>query len=185
MKVQDPHAPCAAVEYDEAHKSYALLLSFVPFIEAAKINTEIIILVDRSGSMGGEPILQARKTLTAMLAAMPQDVYFNIVGFGSSFQLLFPKSMVRSDANMETALRSIETLEANLGGCFLWHKTMKSKTQWSFPLPCSFFFKKCSFQSFQALFFERGFSTILQEPSSWILSVQFLRRPHSPIALAS
>jgi len=129
------------VEYDEAHKSHALLLSFVPFIEAAKINTEMIILVDRSGSMGGEPILQARKTLTAMLAAMPQDVYFNIVGFGSNFEMLFPTSVVRSNDNMETALRSIETLEANLGGSLMQksRKATKGKTSGVFHYPCSFF----------------------------------------------
>ena len=54
--------------------------------------TELIFLVDRSGSMAGKSIEQAKKALTLFLRSMPADCFFNIWSFGSCFDALFNKA---------------------------------------------------------------------------------------------
>ncbi|KAI8846488.1 hypothetical protein BC829DRAFT_434490 [Chytridium lagenaria] len=50
------------------------------------IRTELIVLVDRSGSMAGGKITQAAAALRLFLKSIPKGSYFNIVGFGSHHQ---------------------------------------------------------------------------------------------------
>jgi len=44
-----------------------------------------------SGSMGGDRIDAAKAALLVFLKSLPPGCYFNIVGFGSTFALLFPE----------------------------------------------------------------------------------------------
>jgi len=44
-----------------------------------------------AGSMGGERIKAAQSALLVFLKSLPPGCYFNIVGFGSTFALLFPE----------------------------------------------------------------------------------------------
>ena len=96
IALEDVHAPSLLCEYDAEKRSYALLLSFLPRVRASRLNAEIVVLVDRSGSMGGQPIQQARNTLAAIVDALPSGVFFNICGFGSRFEMLFPASVPRT-----------------------------------------------------------------------------------------
>lgn len=48
--------------------------------------------------------------------SLPEDCYVNIVGFGSRFQTLWPKSVKYGAASLEKASRHIATLKADLGG---------------------------------------------------------------------
>ena len=52
---------------------------------------EFIFVVDRSGSMMGDRIEHAKKALKAFLENLPDDCYFNIVNFGSSYDFLFKR----------------------------------------------------------------------------------------------
>lgn len=56
------------------------MFSFLPDLSDSQINTEIILLVDRSGSMGGQRIRDAAKTLKKVIECLPEEVYFNIMG---------------------------------------------------------------------------------------------------------
>lgn len=117
ISLQDPHTPCVAIEYDEDKHSYALLLSFVPSLAVTtKINTEVILVIDRSGSMQGAPMMQAKATLTSLVNALPEGVYFNIIGFGSRFEMLFAHSELRSKVKIEEALTAIAKMDADFGG---------------------------------------------------------------------
>ncbi|KAK7065457.1 von Willebrand factor A domain-containing protein 5A, partial [Halocaridina rubra] len=78
---------------------------------------EIIFIVDCSGSMGGEKIQSARATLLLFLKALPQNVYFNIISFGSSYSVLFPEgSEIFTENTLQKALSLQERLDANMGG---------------------------------------------------------------------
>ena len=45
----------------------------------------------RAGSMSGSRIQAAKTALLVLLKSLPPGCYFNIVGFGSTFALLFPE----------------------------------------------------------------------------------------------
>ena len=93
--------------------SAAAMLSIVPDFDLDPEPTEIVFLVDCSGSMGGERIEAAKRALQVCLSfslcrcsssypslpssqvfvmSLPQSCYFNIVKFGSSSQQLFRDS---------------------------------------------------------------------------------------------
>ncbi len=52
---------------------------------------EYIFIVDRSGSMSGDRIKHAKETLLLFLKSLPVGCYFNILGFGSNYEVLFKK----------------------------------------------------------------------------------------------
>jgi hypothetical protein len=56
--------------------------------------------VDRSGSMGGQPMVDSVRTLRLFLQSLPTSVTFNIVSFGSRYSSLFPKPAPMNNANL-------------------------------------------------------------------------------------
>ncbi|RXG62402.1 von Willebrand factor A domain-containing protein 5A, partial [Armadillidium vulgare] len=60
----------------------------VPF-EGYSPHNEIILVVDRSGSMGGSKIAKAKTTLLLFLKSLPPGCRFNVISFGSTFNTLF------------------------------------------------------------------------------------------------
>ena len=84
--------------------SPALMLTFLPHfsreeIEAAEINSEIIFMIDRSGSMQGKPIASARSTLELLLRSLSPGCAFNVLGFGTKYRLLFSEGSKRYDSD--------------------------------------------------------------------------------------
>ncbi|KAL4496551.1 hypothetical protein ABPG72_015912 [Tetrahymena utriculariae] len=78
--------------------------------------SEFIFLLDRSGSMSGQPIRRACEALTLFLKSLPNDSYFNVVSFGSSFVKLFPSSTQYTSESLEKAIQVINNYDADLGG---------------------------------------------------------------------
>ncbi|MBN1152033.1 MAG: VWA domain-containing protein [Dehalococcoidia bacterium] len=78
--------------------------------------SEIIFLLDCSGSMGGPSIAQAKKALEVFLRGLTPGTRFNLYRFGSSFSSLWPGSVDYSEANLKTALLHLEGVRADLGG---------------------------------------------------------------------
>ncbi|XP_063309618.1 von Willebrand factor A domain-containing protein 5A-like isoform X1 [Pelobates fuscus] len=86
---------------------------------------EFIFVVDRSGSMDcpmnseeNSPmrIQSAKETLILLLKSLPLGSYFNIYGFGSSFESFFPESMEYTQVSMDEAVKKVSEMEADLGG---------------------------------------------------------------------
>jgi hypothetical protein len=97
--------------------SHALMLTMVPHVSLPPAKCELIFLVDQSGSMDDDGrIAYARRALLRFINTLPSDSYFNIVGFGSRFQLLWPQSQPVSAASLAHARTHIEGLRADLGG---------------------------------------------------------------------
>nr|XP_010959916.1 von Willebrand factor A domain-containing protein 5A isoform X2 [Camelus bactrianus] len=104
------------------------MVSFYPNIPEAQPSAacgEFVFLMDCSGSMQSpmsnqnksQPRIEAAKeTLILILKSLPIGCYFNIYGFGSSYEAFFPKSAKYDQRTMEEALRRVKLMRADLGG---------------------------------------------------------------------
>ncbi|KAJ1549291.1 hypothetical protein HK405_006235, partial [Cladochytrium tenue] len=118
VKAKDLDKPRCMIEKHPEDGTRALALTLVPRFELNEIRTEIIILVDRSGSMDGEKIDQARKAMQLLLRSIPADkgLYFNIIGFGIWHTLLFPASREYTESSLADGERHVQSIEADMGG---------------------------------------------------------------------
>ncbi|KAH3732835.1 Vault protein inter-alpha-trypsin domain [Pelomyxa schiedti] len=92
------------------------MLTFFPKLEGDVVS-ECIFVVDRSGSMEGEPIEQVKQTLQIFLRSLPEGTRFNIIGFGTYHVTLFSKgSAVYNEETLDTASKYVVKMSANLGG---------------------------------------------------------------------
>ena len=76
----------------------------------------MIFLIDRSGSMGGSSIEEARRALQLCLRSLQKGDRFDIVGFGSHFEPMFGKSKAYTQASLEKATAYVQAIEADMGG---------------------------------------------------------------------
>ncbi|KAI9555319.1 hypothetical protein GHT06_017833 [Daphnia sinensis] len=115
IQTAEPHQP-RIIQEKSPQGSAAMMLSLVPSFKLAEQKTELIFLVDRSGSMDGEGIEQAKQALKLFLHSLPPDCYVNIAGFGFSYEELYPSSKKYDERVLHTAKAYAEQLRANLGG---------------------------------------------------------------------
>jgi len=108
-------APRGWVERDETGAT-AVAVAFRPTLATSPVPSEVIFLVDRSGSMGGSSIEEVGRALQLCLRSIPAGSRFNIVGFGSRFEPLFPESRPYDDGNLAIANTYIDKLDADMGG---------------------------------------------------------------------
>jgi len=66
--------------------------------------------------MGGDSIAQARKALYEILELLRPEDTFNVLRFGSSYQMLFPAPVAADSGNLKKAKNLLEVLDADMGG---------------------------------------------------------------------
>uniref|UniRef100_A0A8C7MYB2 von Willebrand factor A domain-containing protein 5A-like n=1 Tax=Oncorhynchus kisutch TaxID=8019 RepID=A0A8C7MYB2_ONCKI len=134
---KDTHQPTAIVEAAQASAKPGslmgdpvVMLSLYPefpkdVMSSMTSHGEFLFVVDRSGSMecpmhlgsgSQDRISSARETLLLLLKSLPMGCYFNIIGFGSSYESFFPKSVEYSQKTMDEALQKVKGMRADLGG---------------------------------------------------------------------
>jgi Ca-activated chloride channel homolog len=95
-------------------------VTFIPEFEVEEydepVRSDIVFVVDCSGSMGGESINQARNALELCLRSLNEGDTFNICRFGSTFELMSTEPIVYSASSLEQALGYMEQVDADLGG---------------------------------------------------------------------
>ena len=109
-------APQAWVERNPDHDAHAVAIAFAPTLGVESVPTEVIFVVDRSGSMGGSSIEEVRNALQLCLRSMIAGCRFNIIGFGSKYESLFPASRDYDDRSLQAASEHVAGMQANLGG---------------------------------------------------------------------
>ena len=101
---------------------FVSMVTYYPRIDdALKQKVELIFLIDRSGSMKGKAIFQAKQAMEIILHSIPADAYFNIIGFGENFNELFYGSVKYSEETLASAKKYIHDMDANMGGTEIYH----------------------------------------------------------------
>ena len=75
-----------------------------------------IFLVDQSGSMDGSRIEIASKALQLFIQSLPVGSYYQIIGFGSSYEKYDKIPKEYNKENIKETLKMLEKLDASLGG---------------------------------------------------------------------
>lgn len=109
-----------------------VMLNFFPEFKNPETSEvgEFVFVIDRSGSMDGHRMDGAKTTLLLFLKSLPDGCFFNVVGFGSSFKILFEKSQPYNDENLKKATVLAQNMTANLGGT-----EILQPLQWVFSQP--------------------------------------------------
>ena len=79
------------------------------------------LFINRSGSMGVEPMKKASQALELLLRSLPEDCYFNVISFGSRYDSLFPRSELYSENSLSKALNLTKTMTSNYGGTEIYN----------------------------------------------------------------
>ncbi len=115
ITLAESHAPAAWLERD-GERGHVAALTFQPRFETDEAPAEAIFVLDRSGSMEGTSIHEATNALQLCLRSLREGCRFNIVGFGSSFEMLFPESRPYGNDTLQTASKAVAAMDADLGG---------------------------------------------------------------------
>jgi uncharacterized protein YegL len=98
------------------------MLNYIPdFSDESLVDQgqEYVIILDRSGSMTGDRIDQARLTLGRFLDNLPQEnsrCRFNILSFGTEHEFMFSESVPCTKTNIANAKEEVSTFDADMGG---------------------------------------------------------------------
>lgn len=94
--------------------SLAVQLTMVPKFDLPPIAVqEYIFIVDRSGSMSGDRISTAKKTMVMLLRALPsQGTTFNIFSFGTKCARMWKKSLPYTEEALKYAVSECIVLSA-------------------------------------------------------------------------
>ena len=94
-------------------------ISYVLKYEKNEINETpglFVFLIDQSGSMSGRPMELVRKALLLFIQSLPQNSYFQLIGFGSEFQKYNDEPVIYNKENVDNIIKIINELTADLGG---------------------------------------------------------------------
>ncbi|KAJ5181145.1 von Willebrand factor type A [Penicillium cf. griseofulvum] len=93
----------------------ALMVSLVPKFSLPPDSSEIVFVIDRSGSMTSK-MRTLRSALELFLKSLPMGVPFNLISFGSSSEALWARSKASTRESLEEALQYTKKIRADLGG---------------------------------------------------------------------
>jgi uncharacterized protein YegL len=123
-----------SMEVNDAYRAY--LDSKVYSADISTVKGDYAFLLDRSGSMEGARIAQAKEALVLFLKSLPEDSFFNVVSFGSSSQRMFGVSVRNTQSNVEAAFGKLTVMSADLGGTEIYQplsNLLKEKVHEGYP----------------------------------------------------
>ncbi|NCO18448.1 MAG: marine proteobacterial sortase target protein [Gammaproteobacteria bacterium] len=104
----------AALLVEELHGHAHALLMLVPPPDARphRLARDLVLVIDRSGSMQGEAFEQAREALRLALDRMRPDDRFNLIAFNHQAAALFESPVAANRSNLRQAYRFLDALRA-------------------------------------------------------------------------
>ncbi|KAI1131424.1 von Willebrand factor type A domain-containing protein [Nemania abortiva] len=116
ISVANANAPKAFLEtHPTMPEQRALMVTLVPRFQLPSVPTEIVFVVDRSGSMQGK-MRMVKQAMTTMLKSLRVGVKFNICSFGTEFSFIWPRSNPYNGVTLDEALQYVDDMDANFGG---------------------------------------------------------------------
>ncbi|MFM9995681.1 MAG: VWA domain-containing protein [Phycisphaerales bacterium] len=97
---------------------YFLLLTGLPAKtpdETQGLKREVTIVIDRSGSMRGEKMEQAREALLQVVEGLDEGDFFNIIDYSDSIEMFSEQPVRKMGSSIERARAYIKALKANGG----------------------------------------------------------------------
>lgn len=117
LEFESPERPQSFAVAGRDLDGWLVAADFMPRFEQAERGAlNLDILIDCSGSMGGESIAQAREGLRLILDSLQGNDCFNITAFGSSYSSLFKKRLPASSDNLGKAREFLRKMDADMGG---------------------------------------------------------------------
>ncbi|XP_071492982.1 protein mono-ADP-ribosyltransferase PARP4-like [Diadema antillarum] len=126
IDMEDAHKPRL---WRERHPDDMLLFStqqaymvvFYPEFQVSAIKSpEVVIMLDRSTSMKGEPMKDAKKLVHMILENLPPGSRYNLIVFGNDFEELYPASVVASDTNIRNTETYLKSVSWERGATEVW-----------------------------------------------------------------
>ncbi|OOG57769.1 marine proteobacterial sortase target protein [Rhodanobacter sp. B05] len=108
-----PNVASFSEDIDGAH--YAMLMLLPPQQQAQRLPRELILIIDTSGSMGGESIRQARAALDLALGQLQPGDRFNVAEFNSILNPWRPEAVAATPAAVQQAQAWVDQLQARGG----------------------------------------------------------------------
>lgn len=105
---------------DEEHGGFFTLVvqPKLEYVEGDITPREVTLLIDVSGSMGGEPLARAKFFAEELLASVSERDTLNIITFASSTEQLSPSPVAGTAANVQLGLDFVSGLTAG-GGTYM------------------------------------------------------------------
>ncbi len=111
-------SPLATVYTTEFSNQRYMQLMLPPPSDLSQVkqtHRELVLVLDKSGSMAGDPIRAAKRAALSALDGLEKTDYFNIVAFNDQTLRLFSDSQVANDNNVKNARAFIRKLNADGG----------------------------------------------------------------------
>ncbi|MCA1895789.1 marine proteobacterial sortase target protein [Shewanella putrefaciens] len=105
-------------ENRQSDDHYSLVMVLPPKTDEHALSTlprELILVIDTSGSMAGDSIVQAKSALLYALNGLKAEDSFNIIEFNSELTQLSPTSLPASQTHLARARQFIHRLQADGG----------------------------------------------------------------------
>ena len=99
----------------DAKRRFVALVPSTAFGKESVAPRRVVFVLDRSGSMQGAPIEQAKKALEACLGALAAEDTFGIIAFDDKVESLAPRIREGSRPNREEAAKFLATVQARGG----------------------------------------------------------------------
>ena len=110
-----PKAFLASGSADDGKKHFAAIIPAVEFGENQKAPRSVVIVLDRSGSMQGAPLQQAKAAINACLAVLEADDRLGLVAFSSQAEAWKPGLVPASKENRASLASYLARVSADGG----------------------------------------------------------------------
>jgi Ca-activated chloride channel family protein len=115
LRFQPGEAQVLAGPAGDGKRSFAVVAPSTLFGRNPQAARRVAILLDRSGSMQGAPIMQARKAIGACLAALGEEDWFGLFAFDDQVESMQPALVAASRQHRESAGKFLKQVEARGG----------------------------------------------------------------------